>query len=497
MAEIFLAVERGPRGYERVIVLKRLLPEHSRSADIVQMFLDEGRLSAQLSHPNVIRTIEIGEVGGRHYLTMEYLAGEDLGAILRQTWLRRSSLSFEMVAKVQIAVADGLHYAHERHDADGRPLNIVHRDVSPSNVIVTYKGDTKLVDFGIARAETNLSKTAGGKIKGKVPFLSPEQLLGAPTDRRVDLFSFGALTHELLTGKRLFQRKSQLESAQAILRDEIPTPSAIRRDVPAALDRIVMKCLTRNPADRYQTALQISADLRAFLSTCTGPGVDLPRFLEELFGQERRLRKLGIAQGSRSGTLKAESPHSPALRGGDATQKPSRECAQARVRPTTPNSWIPVIPRQTPVPLPRPEQAAPRVDPSIASKSHHGPAKRERRPRSKARVWIALGVLGFAGLVNIGYFATGLIVNRAGQGHELPVSKSPLRQASVRFEGLPAEAKVRVDDNRAADRFGKIAPTDQQKLDPTINGFAPDLREFKVKAGEARSLESSVPRATR
>src|SRR3954451_22303120 len=180
---------------------------------------------------------------------MEYLAGEDLASVLQQCRRTTQFIPVNLAAEMMIGACEGLHFAHELEDHDGNKLNIVHRDVSPSNIIVTYQGVAKMVDFGIARAETNVVKTnPGTQLKGKIQYLAPEQAKGTPVDRRADTFALGIVMHELLTGKRLFQRENQLATLNAVLdvREVIPPPSAQRPEVPAELDAIVMKALNRD-----------------------------------------------------------------------------------------------------------------------------------------------------------------------------------------------------------------------------------------------------------
>ena len=298
MAEIFLAIQTGIQGFEKVVVVKRVLPDLSASDDFINMFLDEARIAARLDHTNIVRIYDLGEVNGQYFIAMEYIAGEDLASVLQQCKRQNTLVPIELAVDAVLGAAEALLFAHELEDNEGNLMNLVHRDVSPSNILLTYQGTVKLVDFGIARAESNVSKTQGGQLKGKIQYLSPEQCRGAVVDCRSDIFALGIVLHELLTCKRLFQRDTQLAAMNAILSGDIAPPSALRPEIPAELDAIVMKALERDLDLRYQTAGQLAADLTVFLMhreySRTGKFVE---FLTRLFGEERKRAKLRVAKG--------------------------------------------------------------------------------------------------------------------------------------------------------------------------------------------------------
>jgi serine/threonine protein kinase len=298
MAQIFLAVQRGPHGFEKVAVLKVILPDLCANDDFVQMFLDEARIAANLDHNNVVRVYDFGEIGGRYYIAMEHLPGEDLASILQASRRAKRHLPIEVAVDFIIGAATGLHFAHELKDSSGKPMNVVHRDVSPSNVLVTYHGTVKLVDFGIARAESNITKTEAGTLKGKVAYVSPEQAMGEPIDRRSDIFALGTVLSELLTTVRLFKRESDLATLQAVASGPINPPSLVRPESPPALDEIVLKAMARNPAQRYATAADLADALTGFLMTQGYARSErkLADFMTSIFDVERRDAKLLISQ---------------------------------------------------------------------------------------------------------------------------------------------------------------------------------------------------------
>src|SRR5688572_513451 len=219
MAEIFLARRDGPAGFSKVVALKRILPHLSTLPEFVSMFLDEARLAARLTHPHVVQIYDFGEVEGTYFISMEYVPGEDLLAAIKRARELERPVPPIVACSILSAVCDGLHYAHELRDEYGKALGIVHRDVTPSNVLISFDGVVKLADFGIAKAEHRSTHTAVGALKGKYAYMSPEQAKGEKLDRRSDLFSLGVAAHELLTGRRLFARDSELAVLKAITED--------------------------------------------------------------------------------------------------------------------------------------------------------------------------------------------------------------------------------------------------------------------------------------
>ena len=297
MAELFVAVQKGLEGFVKVVVLKRVLPHLTTNDQFTRMFVDEARLAARLEHPNIVRTHEFGEVSGQYFTAMEYLPGEDLHKILNALAASKQQMPANMAAWIVGQVCNGLHFAHQLTDTGGRPLSLVHRDVKPANVVVTYRGQVKLVDFGVAKIRSQ-ADTRSGTIKGKVAYMSPEQLLSRGVDQRSDVFSIGVVLWELLAGRPLFTRDSEPATLYAIMNDPIPPPSRYRPDVPKQLDAIVERALARTPVDRYDTADEMASALDGFLageSPCDARTVS--RMLEELFGASRADAKRSIAQG--------------------------------------------------------------------------------------------------------------------------------------------------------------------------------------------------------
>ncbi|HEY3355715.1 MAG TPA: protein kinase [Polyangia bacterium] len=284
MAEIYLARARGIEGFEKLVVVKRILPQLAQNRAIVQMFLDEARLAATLRHSNIAQVFDIGAEGDEYFLAMEYLDGADVAQLRSALSDAGRALPLEHAVHLVLGVLAGLHYAHEQRDAAGQPLNIVHRDVSPQNVFVTREGEVKLVDFGIAKAARRAAATRHGTLKGKAPYMSPEQARGEPLDRRSDVFSAAILLWELTTGRRLFRGRSELDVLNAIAHGDAPAPSSLVPDYLHDLEHIVMRGLRHDPGERYPTAQEMQVELEAWArehKLAVSP-VALARFMAEL-----------------------------------------------------------------------------------------------------------------------------------------------------------------------------------------------------------------------
>ena len=290
-AEIYLARIAGEAGFEKYVVVKCLLDHLADDADFVRMFLDEARLGAQLDHSNIVQTLELGQHNSRYYMVMEHLAGMSLAQLARKTHERclpTGVIPVEIVLGLASQACSGLHYAHQRSGTDGKPLNVVHRDVSPQNLVVTFEGVLKIVDFGIAKADQRQTHTRSGTIKGKFAYMSPEQCLAEPIDRRTDVFALGTVVHELLTARRLFKRTNTYETYQAILKGNVPPPSRYNREVDADLDKVVLKALAYQKEDRYPSAEALGEAMLGWLHK-RGKAMsasDVSRYVEKVCAQE-------------------------------------------------------------------------------------------------------------------------------------------------------------------------------------------------------------------
>jgi serine/threonine-protein kinase len=262
MAEIFLAIEHGAHGVSRHVVIKRVLPQMMESEDFVTMFMDEARLVAKLGHPNIAHVHGFGDIGGVFFLVMEYVDGLTLSKLMRVMKDRR--LPLQLTLRLAADACAGLHYAHEVRDETGRHLGVVHRDISPQNIMVSRAGLAKLIDFGVAQATTQAHITAAGQLKGKLAYMSPEQFRGRGIDRRADVFAIGAVLHEMVTGERLFLRENEAATMHALMFDE--PASVVPYGAPPELDLIIRKAVQKSPAERFRTALELQEALEALIA---------------------------------------------------------------------------------------------------------------------------------------------------------------------------------------------------------------------------------------
>ena len=291
MAELFIARQSGVEGFEKLCVVKRILPQLSKDESFVKMFLNEARVAARLNHANIVQIWDLGKTDERYFIAMEYVHGEDLRELMRLAEQKQLRPPPALICRVIADTLAGLHYAHTRATADGKPLGLVHRDVSPANVLVTYEGSVKLVDFGIAKATRATSEqTQAGLFKGKFSYMSPEQSKGRPLDARSDVFAVGILLWELLTWQRLFKRPTEMATLVAVAEEPIPSPREVVPEIPPGLERIVMRALERSLDERYQTAQEMRADLEALLreQRWEADALALERFMRELFAEKLR-----------------------------------------------------------------------------------------------------------------------------------------------------------------------------------------------------------------
>lgn len=270
MGELYLATAQDTEieGLEQLVVMKRILPAYATDRDVVTMFLTEAHIAARLDHPNVVRVFDMGRAGGSLYFTMEYLHGADLGRLFDATRARGAMFPLGHTITIVLGVCAGLHFAHEMRRIDGRPMGIVHRDVSPGNVFLTFDGEIKLVDFGIAKVLSSTQVTQTGMRKGKVAYMSPEQVRGGAIDRRSDIFAIGILLYEMVTLSHLFDGDNEYEIMGQIAAGEVPPPSTRHPGIAPELERIILKALALSPADRHATALELGEDLASFARAC-------------------------------------------------------------------------------------------------------------------------------------------------------------------------------------------------------------------------------------
>jgi eukaryotic-like serine/threonine-protein kinase len=290
MADVFLGVAQGPAGFSKLQVIKQLRNALTEEAEFLTMFLDEARLAARLNHRNVVQTNEVGDVGGKYFIAMEYLDGQPLNRILRQC-KKTNAPPLGILLRIVADALAGLHYAHELADYDGTPLNVVHRDASPHNIFVTYEGQTKVVDFGIAKAATRSAETRSGLLKGKVSYMAPEQASARrEVDRRADVFVLGAVLWEVVANRRMWEGHTEMDILTRFLSGEVPKLHDACPNAPSALIKICTRATAIDPTDRYATAAEMRNAILNYLEQ-SGQRVtteDVGRFVSQLFADRRR-----------------------------------------------------------------------------------------------------------------------------------------------------------------------------------------------------------------
>ena len=287
MAEIYLARTSGIGGFEKLLALKVIHSRFAKDQEFIDMLIDEAKIAVQLSHLNVCQIFDLGCIDGRYFIAMEFVDGRDLYQLLVRSSEAGISIPFDLIAFIGREMASGLHYAHTKTDQYGRPINLIHRDVSPQNVLVSFDGQVKLVDFGIAKANERRQQTESGVIKGKFFYMSPEQAWGDPLDGRSDVFSCGICLYEMVCGQMLYNEEQALVLLDKVRKAVIPPPRQFRPDLPEALERIIMKALSRDRNARYPSAGALKADLSSFLYG-RWPGFgrqQLGDFIQQTFGE--------------------------------------------------------------------------------------------------------------------------------------------------------------------------------------------------------------------
>jgi eukaryotic-like serine/threonine-protein kinase len=265
MAEVFTAKAFGVEGFERILAIKKILPTMAEDDEFITMFIDEARISVQLNHANIVHIHELGKHEDTYFIAMEYVPGRDLRTILERYRRRKEIMPTAQAVFLASKICEGLDYAHRKKDARGQDLNIIHRDISPQNILISYEGEVKLIDFGIAKAANRSQKTQAGILKGKFGYMSPEQVRGLPIDRRSDIFALGVILYEMLTGERLFVGESDFSTLEKVRNAEVPAPRQFNPNIPAGLEKVLMKALSGEADTRYQWGSDLQEDLMRFL----------------------------------------------------------------------------------------------------------------------------------------------------------------------------------------------------------------------------------------
>ena len=487
MAELYKAKRTGVEGFQKIVAIKKILPHLADDEDFVTMFADEAKLAAQLNHPNIIHIYDLGKIqAGGYFIAMEYVDGRDLRAIQQSGRDLNIPLPVPLAVYVASRVASALDYAHRRRDAEGNDLHIVHRDVSPQNILISYEGDIKLCDFGIAKAASKASKTQSGALKGKIQYMSPEQAWGRPIDRRSDLFSLGVVLHELLTGERLFQGDTDMNVLEKVRNAQAAPPSRSNAEVPHNLDAVVLKALAREPDERYANASDLLRDLDSVLYSYTpAPGsADVAIYLHRLQAEEDAVADAKAREAAHA----AEEAEPTASRkrkskGAPVSRKPAAEAAGKAASPAAEPGPEPASPPPPKSPTPPAASAAaaptpdavsgPEVFGSLAARS----AEAERSSRTPLFVAIGLAAAALVGFV---------------------VWRSMKPQAAARA-AVPTPASVAAPTLAATNAPAVAVPTAAPAIDAKAveaevqRQLAVRRRELEKTAAAGRSAQTEAP----
>ncbi|HEX2675058.1 MAG TPA: PEGA domain-containing protein [Polyangiales bacterium] len=403
MAEVFKAKATGVEGFERLVAVKRILPSIAEDEEFITMFVDEAKIAVQLTHANIAQIFDLGRVDGSFFIALEYVHGKDLRAIFNRGRQRGELLPVPMSCYAIMKVCEGLDYAHNKRDASGGFLNLVHRDVSPQNILVSYEGEVKIIDFGIAKAAGKAGRTQAGILKGKFGYMSPEQVQGMEIDRRSDVFGVGICLYELLTGERLFVGESDFATLEKVRNVDIMPPSTYNRRVPEELEQIVLKALARDREERYQTAMQLHDDLQSFMYTSGNffSRKDLSLYMHRVFteeidkenarDQEYASMHVGLEEAEPTGlhafdeidpvstvsALNAQPPHAAATQRSAPQSAPGSALPKKSTllgMPTVKSGSAPIIQSRVPGLVPRPQSIPPSAAPPPARSGLRNPA---------------------------------------------------------------------------------------------------------------------------
>jgi serine/threonine protein kinase len=450
MAEIFLARQAGLEGFEKLLVLKRILPHLAENDEFVEMFLHEARVAVRLNHPNIVQIFDLGKENNAYYIAMEYIHGEDARRVWKQADAQKKPIPVPLVCRIVMDAAAGLDYAHKKTDPSGAPLHIIHRDVSPQNILVSFEGAVKVVDFGIAKAADQASQTRAGVLKGKYSYMSPEQAAGKDIDQRTDQFALGVVLWELLTARRLFKRNNDIQTLAAVTECKITQPWEIDPRVPKEVGAIALKAMARDPDQRFEDLHQMQVALEEWLLAnrqSSGPS-HLASYLADLYADRlSRERSEGvpvIGEGAEgSGSADHRSSRTDRRRAGistaDKAPKQTRD-----IKRGTRNDKLRAPARE-------PEEHTPEKSSITGSSVSRLVARLSERKRTAVWMAVVAALLG-AGAVFVYQSQVGSTTRR-NLGSEKPQPTTPVNAVgSVKLTTTPPGAAVLVDARPVPER---------------------------------------------
>lgn len=498
MAEVYKARMSGVDGFQKIVAIKKILPHMAASEDFITMFADEAKLAAQLNHPNIIHIYDLGKVEDSYYIAMEYVEGRDLRSILKSGAEHGLPLPPELALFVASKLAAALDYAHRRKDFEGQDLSLVHRDVSPQNVLISYEGDIKLCDFGIAKAASKSSQTQAGALKGKLQYMSPEQASGHKIDRRSDLFSLGSVLFEMLTGEKLFAGDTDLSILEQVRNAKSEPPSAKNPEIPKRVDAIVLKALAKSPEDRYQNASDLQRDLESVLYTFSpAPGsADLAIYLHHLQAEEKAASSESEKAFDNAFTPVAIAPAAPV--------KPKKAKGTVVQRKTGGGTGvnIPAPPAAAPPAPPAEKAAAPPPAPVLHDTKSgvfgaYSSSRIESEKKGRAPLFAGIGIaaLALVGLV--------IFLSRKGSHPAVPApaagttSSSAATTAASATSTAPATAASTLTEKQVEEEVKKELQQKQKELEKqqaAQKGKSPKTATAEPVAASATSAAPAPPK---
>jgi serine/threonine protein kinase len=516
MAEVFRSKAFGVEGFERLVAVKRILPSIAEDKDFIRLFIEEAKLAVQLNHANIAQIFDLGVVDGAYYVALEHVHGRDLHGIFERCRQLGEAMPVAQACFMAMKVCEGLDYAHNKRDQAGRELGLVHRDVSPQNILVSFEGEVKLIDFGIAKAAGMGSKTQAGILKGKLGYLSPEQVRGGEVDRRSDVFSCGVVLYELLTGERLFAGDSDFATQAKVRSVEILPPSTYNRKIPDELERIVLKALAKYAGDRYQHAIDLHDELQAFVYTAGEfySRKDLAGWMKKTFGKEieeetaklesyRQLKPPTQPPGSSAGAAAPPAPTSLGIavapaglsvaRAATASKLPPRVQTQPvpLVRPPTAppiarSQPIPVRPQgqtrppDVPVPPPPPRSSEPTLEIAIEPPAPRAAPSSTREPQAAAHL-VPRTVLSSTREPQV----TPALAPRTVSSS----TREPQATPALAPRAVPSSTR----EPQAAAAAAKPAILVAARLDPSAIGWEDDDVETQIYADQDAEVKPKLP----
>ena len=458
MAEVWKARMRGVEGFQKIVAIKKILPHLSDNQDFIEMFVDEAKLAAQLNHNNIIHIYDLGKIQNSYYIAMEYIDGFDLKTILRRGEERGQPMEPQLALFIASKIASALDYAHRKRDFEEREMGLVHRDVSPQNVLISQEGDIKLCDFGIAKAASKASHTQAGALKGKLQYMSPEQAWGRSIDRRSDIFALATVLYEMLAGRKLFTGDNELSILEQVREARVTPPSEMNDEVTPEIDRVVLKALQKDAANRYQTAGEMARDIDAILYSFkpTPTSADLAIYMHRISSPEPEAH------------AEPEPFHEPE-------------------RPATPSMPAFVPPPVAAMPAPAPVAAAP----AAAAAVHHTPAAAtviepwEHHPVA-AKKGSAMPLIAIIALLVIGGGGAAAWFMMKG-GDAAPATPAATSTVAANTAATPATSTILPLGTTASDTTGTASTT---ATSGTLDSSLVDAEVQKRIAAERARLEA-------